>query len=215
MVKEIVKIEKLLIDPTSINKEDVDFLDKLTSTYPYYQTGQLLLTKGLLNLNSIRYKKQLKKCAAFTLDRKKLFELIMLKNNKEKVKKDISKNSLKIDKTFISKDQEYFSFSEWLTLSKVKKINRNNDEIISYNDIEEKIKNNIAKKTGFFKPISNAKESLIENHKIITPTLAKVYLEQGHYEKAIFAYKALSLKYPKKSSLFAEKIKLINKLNKS
>ena len=110
-MKEIVQIEKLLRDPTSINKEDVDFLDKLISTYPFYQTGQLLLTKGLLNLNSIRYKKQLKKCAAFTLDRKKLFELIMLKNNKEKVKKDISKNSLKIGKPFISKDQEYFSFS--------------------------------------------------------------------------------------------------------
>ncbi|MBG65219.1 MAG: hypothetical protein CMP73_00995, partial [Flavobacteriales bacterium] len=147
-MKEIVQIEKLLRDPTSINKEDVDFLDKLISTYPYYQTGQLLLTKGLLNLNSIRYNKQLKKCAAFTLDRKRLFELIMLKNNKEKVKKDISKNSLQLGKPLISNDQEYFSFSEWLTLSKVKKINRNNDEIKSYNNIEEKIKNNIAKKTG-------------------------------------------------------------------
>jgi hypothetical protein len=37
-------------------------------------------------------------------------------------------------------------------------------------------------------------------------------LEQGHYEKAISAYEKLSLKYPEKNSLFANQIKLINKL---
>ena len=46
----------------------------------------------------------------------------------------------------------------------------------------------------------------------MTPTLAKVYLEQGHYKKAISAYKKLILKYPKKSSLFASEIKKINKI---
>ena len=48
--------------------------------------------------------------------------------------------------------------------------------------------------------------------RIVTPTLARVYLEQGHYEKAISAYKELILKYPKKSSLFASEIKKITKL---
>ena len=57
------------------------------------------------------------------------------------------------------------------------------------------------------------KESLVENNELVTPTLAKVYLEQEHYEKAISAYKKLSLKYPKKNSFFANQIKLINKLN--
>ena len=57
-----------------------------------------------------------------------------------------------------------------------------------------------------------AKESLIENESLVTPTLAKVYLEQGHYDKAISAYTKLCLKYPEKNSLFANQIKLINKL---
>jgi hypothetical protein len=47
----------------------------------------------------------------------------------------------------------------------------------------------------------------------MTETLAKVYLEQGHLEKAITAYEILSLKYPQKSSLFAERIKDIKFLN--
>ena len=48
----------------------------------------------------------------------------------------------------------------------------------------------------------------------VTETLARVYLEQEHYEKAKLAYQNLSLKYPEKSSFFASQIELIEKLLK-
>ena len=46
----------------------------------------------------------------------------------------------------------------------------------------------------------------------MTETLARVYLEQKNYDKAIRSYKILSLKYPEKSALFADQIKAIKKL---
>ena len=46
----------------------------------------------------------------------------------------------------------------------------------------------------------------------ITETLAKIYLKQKHYEKAIHAYKNLSLKYPEKNIYFADRIREIEKL---
>ena len=53
-----------------------------------------------------------------------------------------------------------------------------------------------------------------ENDDIITETLAKVYAKQEHFEKAILAYQKLSLKYPQKSSYFADQIKVIKKIKK-
>lgn len=47
---------------------------------------------------------------------------------------------------------------------------------------------------------------------LVTETLAKVYLLQKHYTKAIKAFEILKLKYPEKSSFFADQISEIRKL---
>ncbi len=48
----------------------------------------------------------------------------------------------------------------------------------------------------------------------MTETLAKVYLEQKKYKKALQAFKILSLKYPEKSGFFADQIRAVKKLQK-
>ena len=59
------------------------------------------------------------------------------------------------------------------------------------------------------------KESVkIDKTELMTETLAKVYLEQKKYKKAIQAYKILSLKYPEKSGFFADRINAVKKLQK-
>ena len=52
----------------------------------------------------------------------------------------------------------------------------------------------------------------LDKKELMTETLARVYLEQGKYKKAIQAYRILSLKYPEKSSFFADQIKAVEKL---
>ena len=64
------------------------------------------------------------------------------------------------------------------------------------------------------RPVENFNEisinkSISDNDNLTTETLAELYFSQGHNERAIQAYKILSLKYPKKSSLFANRIKYI------
>jgi len=209
-------------DPQNIKGEDVAAIDSLLLEFPYYQTAQLLLTKGLLNTNSIRYNQQLKKSAAYSLDRKQLFSLII--QNKvehksdqmlEKEKPESLPKELELGKPLDFNEEEKHSFSKWLTLSKVKKIERKPkpkqiDLINKFIDKETTISK--PKKEEFFKAVDIAKESLVEDDELVTPTLAKVYLEQGYYQKAISAYEKLNLKYPEKNSFFANQINLINKL---
>ncbi|TRZ43230.1 hypothetical protein [Robertkochia solimangrovi] len=60
-----------------------------------------------------------------------------------------------------------------------------------------------------------AKVIEVEKSELMTETLARVYLEQKKYKKAIQAYKILSLKYPEKSGFFADQIRAITKLKDS
>ena len=73
--------------------------------------------------------------------------------------------------------------------------------------IEEKKEN-----PSFFSATEIAKKSLSENDDFITETLAKIYIEQGHFDKAINAFEKLILKFPEKNTLFASQINEIKKI---
>ena len=49
---------------------------------------------------------------------------------------------------------------------------------------------------------------------LVTETLARIYIKQGYYSKAIGIYEKLSLKFPEKSSYFASQIEIVKELIK-
>lgn len=113
---------------------------------------------------------------------------------------------------------EKHSFQEWLTLSRVQPIDRSIPPTVISEEEEEKKKKAalIDKfietnpkispiKAGSAPPVQiNLNTS--DNTHLMTETLARVYLEQKKYQKAIQAYEILILKYPEKSSFFADHI---------
>ena len=56
-----------------------------------------------------------------------------------------------------------------------------------------------------------AQQGLVEDPSLVTETMAKLYAQQGQMGRARKAYKLLALKYPEKSSFFADRIRAIKK----
>ena len=119
-----------------------------------------------------------------------------------------------------SKDEKH-SFQEWLQLSRIQPIEREKTiiktPVFEEIDLEKKKKNELIDKFIETSPkIPQIDKNVINtiafepkeenNSYLMTETLAKVYLEQKKYLKAIQAYEILILKYPEKSSFFADRI---------
>lgn len=119
----------------------------------------------------------------------------------------------------IPKNQE-LTFSEWLLLSKSGETAKEKptEKDIKFQLIEEFIekspKISPVKISSEPNPVVKNQPSL-EYSDLMTETLAQIYTEQKKYDKAIRAYKILSLKYPEKGDIFSEKIKEIESLRDS
>ena len=136
-------------------------------------------------------------------------------------KEETSEEKLEIGKPLVFSINEKYSFQEWLQISKIHPIDRANlsinNEENSFFDLEKQKKNELIDKfieaSPKIPPIKKDAETKVflepsqeDNSYLMTETLARVYLEQNKYQKAIQAYEILILKYPEKSSFFADRI---------
>ncbi|CAM4340624.1 tetratricopeptide repeat protein [Flavobacterium terrigena] len=133
---------------------------------------------------------------------------------------------LQIGKPLQFEKNETHSFSEWLQLSKISPIVRDEEEKKPEVSSELEKKFDLIEKFIELNPkIPQAKDStsipanIAKSNEmpssIMTETLAQIYLEQKKYTKAIQAYDILILKYPEKSSFFADRIKNIKILQQN
>ncbi len=124
---------------------------------------------------------------------------------------------LAIGKPLEFSKNEKHSFQEWLQLSRLKPIVREENTPQNF-AIEEVKKKKLELIDKFIennpKIVPIAKDAVVpaiepfseDTSHLMTETLARVYLEQKKYSKAIQAYEILILKYPEKSSFFANRI---------
>ncbi|MBT8187151.1 MAG: hypothetical protein HKP38_01175 [Croceitalea sp.] len=140
-----------------------------------------------------------------------------------KQKETIVNDPLQLGKPLAFTKDEKHSFNEWLQLTSKIKVQKTNARLEVEN--EKKKKYELLDKFLEDKPKIhptdsitskiNIKDSLKMNqNELMTETLARVYLEQKKYKKAIQAFKILSLKYPEKSGFFADQIRAVKNLQK-
>ncbi len=289
------KFIALLARPQDVTSDDVQALNQIVDTYPYFQSARALQLKGLKNAHSFQYNDALKVTAAYTTDRDVLFDYItseefvqnqiseiiqqnleaimalpvVSENITEQVSLEIdrqmkaemkkaeaildpqlferktssvskmvasesddtvetpSEPSLEVDAPLSFSKEETHTFSEWLKLTKAVPIERKPEEVKKTKEPSKKKNRKFELIDKFIQeqPKIKPKEpqstqiDLSEpytqpSERLMTETLAKVYLKQKNYKKAIQAYKILILKNPEKSGFFADQIRAIENIIK-
>lgn len=172
-------------------------------------------------------KAELKKAEAILSP--KLFERKI--ESVEKIIEDetTSKEILGVDNPLDFTKEDSHSFSEWLKLTSATPIVRTekkkppSEKQQKYQLIDKFIQKKPKLSPKYF---STKLDSEKENKNLasqytqspdalMTETLARVYLQQKNYKKALQAYHILILKYPEKSGFFADQIRAIKKLENS
>ena len=224
-ISEFIKQNTVNLKDIEIDFEDISVNKKVTTDDNL--TQQINETTGVLNPSLFEPKEiSPNKIANFALDET---EIIKPESNLEKTPEASPSKILKLGKPLEFDKSETHSFNEWLNLTRIQPIERtkvpteeleeNNtnsypDKLKKFELIEEFINKNpkIDPSNFSYSKGNLAEAQMIQPEALMTETLARIYVEQKNYKKAIQSYKILSLKYPEKSSFFANQIKAIEQL---
>ncbi len=113
-----------------------------------------------------------------------------------------------------TKEEEFKTFTSWVSEYIEKNQSAEHLEIEKKPSKEENFEEIFGlekREKEFFSPTKKAKESLDESRLPVSETLAKIYIAQGNYPKAIYSYEKLMLKFPEKKSFFAIQIQTLKK----
>ncbi|MBO6035396.1 MAG: hypothetical protein J6P34_06040 [Paludibacteraceae bacterium] len=174
--------------PEQLNEKSLPEMRELAQRYPYFQTARLLYIRNLKNTDDLNYQAELKKAAISVPDRARLEQIM----NKAASKKEESRTVMVADDANIE-----------------------NIPLLKHHDLIDRF----ITEDPHIKPVGeyNATESVVIDNtnvtdSIFTESLAKIYIKQGQYAKAIRIFEKLNLKYPEKSSYFADQIRFLKKI---
>jgi len=209
-------IHNLIKHPELIDNEVFDKLEQIIKEYPYFQLARVLYLKKLHSNNTDKFRQELNKSAIYLPDKKRLFQYL---NEDIDLGRHIENVEIKEEKK-----EELFDF-ETINIDSTpayvlenENTNTDNTDTKGQKDnqqlIDDFIKNapRISKTGENDTSIKNLAEKSEPQEECMTETLAKIYVKQKLYHKAIAIYEKLSLKNPQKSVYFVNLIKEIKEI---
>ncbi|HJS00846.1 MAG TPA: tetratricopeptide repeat protein [Flavobacterium sp.] len=177
----------------------------------------------LLSINVVDYQEIIPEKGIESIEKENSFEKTAISFPIEKeISNNTTEEKLELGKPLNFSKTETHSFQEWLQLSRIQPIERESESTSNTSNTtaeddskkkKEAIINRFIESNPKISPIKSSTSTSInldinkeDTTSLMTETLAKVYLEQKKYQKAIQAYEILILKYPEKSSFFADRI---------
>ena len=185
-------LQQWIQHPETLNKDTLYELRTLVTRYPYFQSLRLLYLKNLYLLHDISFGAELRKAILYVADRRKLFYLIegeryILKPRKKNMpsEAEVLEEEPGLDRTLSLIDAFLATVPEEVSGQTTLEYSTDYTTYLLQED---------------------------EDDSCFTETLAKIYVKQHRYSKALEIIKKLSLNYPKKNAYFADQIRFLEKL---
>ena len=205
----------------------VEELQRLQSDYPYFQAVRFLYLKKLRRDFPERYPQALQENALYAGDRKALF---MLLEGAEQTWHDLYPDEKEKPET------DAFGLIDSFLASRSSELGRETElypeTTYRFDDAETPaapVENSFALVDAFLDASPEEKElqapviavaekpenedsDELQDEEFLTESLAKIYIKQRRYAKALEIIRKLSLKYPEKNIYFADQIRFLEKL---
>ena len=209
------ELNSYLVDPTRLSPETLPAVRQLYESYPYCGVFAFLYLYNLALAEDVRYPSELRRLAVLLPDRERLFRLVEAQKEHftpiEEAESEEDTFSL-ID-SFLegvrstgedlpeslhlevpAEVGDYFSGQDFA------QVDMKDEELLSSKSVKEQ------------EASQTSKSEEVGEDSLLSETLSKIYIQQGHYDKALRIIRSLSLNYPEKSRFFADQILFLERI---
>jgi hypothetical protein len=235
------KLYRLMEDFSLLNNETLPELKQLVDDYPYFHTARILYLKNLAILNDVRFGAELKKTAIYIPDRRMLYMLIeevrLITGEPASEQPPGTNDPFELIDQFLDKlgdepnpgivlrqppSSDYTALITGNSENQTAATPFKHEDLINkfLKDEQQDPRHHWANEddnTPYETPesierLQNKDESQSLGNSYFTETLARIFIKQKRYEKALEIIKNLSLNYPEKNIYFADQIRFLEKL---
>jgi hypothetical protein len=240
-MKQREEIIGLMEGKIAYSNKTLSHLSKLIEEFPYFQTAHFLHTLNLLHLKDAHFIFDLRKTAVYVPDRKQLFfrvednffdpelmkmpedETIPLDSSFNLIDSFLSKDNKNENRQAIELESSPIStdYASYFLSGKTENVEappmQHQDAIDKFleQDAISPLKINLEKQDEPDEPEIELPEPVSEqanSDSFFSETLAKIYIKQKKYGKALEVIRKLNLLYPEKNRYFADQIRFLEKL---
>ena len=237
-----MELTELINHPERLDRDTLYELRSMLALNPYFQTARLLMLQNLYLLHDSAFDEELRRAALYITDRKVIFNMVeaahyQLRNqpkvNSQEPKGDNSSRTVALIDTFldsIPNDEEPKEKKRRPTpadaaidyvayLLETENDNKQEDapqmkgqDLIDTFLQQEQGRIMLSELPQEDSGDSQQDENDDNDEEYFTETLARIYIKQGRYQKALDIISRLSSKYPQKNAYFADQIRFLEKL---
>lgn len=224
--------------PETLDNQALGHLRSVVDRFPYYHAARILMLKALYEIHDSSFDEELRRAAIYVPSRKTLFQMFEAENLRPE---SPAKREPKIVVSSEDRTESLIdSFLGTLPKEPQPRSQRPVDATVDYMAYlmqmessttitesvpempgQQLIENFLNENEGKFEikdlPTEEMQTPAIQDSNdagngIFTEALARIYIKQGKFDKAIEIIRRLSLKYPKKNRYFADQIRFLEKI---